>query len=201
MRRAVVWRIAAGVVGIAVFVAAIWVVASVSSLNRSQTSVVPGGDVTGPAETRVENPEPPPLVELVQIGTVTRSAAGCALEGVPEPIPVGSGRLTVVNETNRRVGFDLFRFDPEVLTFGEFEAYVAGFKPEVLTFGEYATSGPFPWRDPDGAFGLIRKVVRPGASETITDFFFKPGGTYAMACHLPPRAPEPIALVGPIVVP
>jgi dipeptidyl aminopeptidase/acylaminoacyl peptidase len=44
-------RIAAGVVGIAVFVAAIWIVTSVGSLDRSETSVVPGGDVTGPAET------------------------------------------------------------------------------------------------------------------------------------------------------
>jgi hypothetical protein len=44
-------RISAGVVGIAVFVAAIWIVTGVSSLDRSDTSVVPGGDVTGPAET------------------------------------------------------------------------------------------------------------------------------------------------------
>jgi hypothetical protein len=44
-------RIAAGVVGIAVFVAAVWIVTSVGSLDSSETSVVPGGDVTGPAET------------------------------------------------------------------------------------------------------------------------------------------------------
>jgi hypothetical protein len=44
-------RIAAGVVGLAVFVAAVWIVTSVSSLDRSETSVVPGGDVTGPAVT------------------------------------------------------------------------------------------------------------------------------------------------------
>ena len=44
-------RIVAGVVGIAVFVAAIWIVTGVGSLDRSETSVVPGGDVTGPAET------------------------------------------------------------------------------------------------------------------------------------------------------
>jgi hypothetical protein len=41
-------RIAAGVVGIAVFVVAIWIVTSVGSLDRSETSVVPGGDVSGP---------------------------------------------------------------------------------------------------------------------------------------------------------
>jgi hypothetical protein len=44
-------RIEAGVVGIAVFVSAIWIVTSVESPNRSQTPVVPGDDVTGPAET------------------------------------------------------------------------------------------------------------------------------------------------------
>ena len=44
-------RLAAGVVGIAVFVAAVWIVTSVSSLDRSETSVVPGGDVTGTVET------------------------------------------------------------------------------------------------------------------------------------------------------
>jgi hypothetical protein len=56
-------RITAGVVGIAVFVAAIWIVTSVGSLDRSQTSVVPGGDVTGPAETgrtALEPVVPPP---------------------------------------------------------------------------------------------------------------------------------------------
>ena len=42
-------RIAAGVVGIAVFVAAVWIVTNGWSLDRSQTSVVPGGDVTEPA--------------------------------------------------------------------------------------------------------------------------------------------------------
>jgi hypothetical protein len=44
-------RIAAGVVGIGIFVAAVWIVTSVASLDRSETSVVPGGGVTRPAET------------------------------------------------------------------------------------------------------------------------------------------------------
>jgi hypothetical protein len=42
-------RIAAGVVGIAVFVAAVWIVTSGLSLDRSEKFVAPGGDVTGPA--------------------------------------------------------------------------------------------------------------------------------------------------------
>jgi hypothetical protein len=40
-------RIAAGVVGIAVFVAAIWIVTSVGSLDRSETPAVPGPAETG----------------------------------------------------------------------------------------------------------------------------------------------------------
>jgi hypothetical protein len=49
-------RIAAGVVGIAVFVAAVWVVTSVGSFDRTQTPAVPGPTQTGPTvapDTRV----------------------------------------------------------------------------------------------------------------------------------------------------
>jgi hypothetical protein len=53
-------RIAAGVVGIAVFVAAVWIVTSFGSLDRSETSVGPAGEVTGPAETGpAETAQPP----------------------------------------------------------------------------------------------------------------------------------------------
>ena len=45
-------RIAAGVVGIAMFVAAIWIVRDVTLLDRSEKAVVPAGSgTTGPAET------------------------------------------------------------------------------------------------------------------------------------------------------
>jgi hypothetical protein len=45
-------RITAGVVGIAVFVAAVWIVRDVALLDRGETSVIPGGSsTTGPAET------------------------------------------------------------------------------------------------------------------------------------------------------
>ena len=45
-------RIAAGVVGIAVFVAAVWIVTSSGALDRS-TPAVPGGSKTGPAQLAV----------------------------------------------------------------------------------------------------------------------------------------------------
>ena len=45
-------RIKAGVVGLAVFIVAVWIVTSVKSLDRSETSVGPAGSgTTGPAET------------------------------------------------------------------------------------------------------------------------------------------------------
>jgi hypothetical protein len=44
-------RITAGAVGITVFVAAIWIVTSGLSLDRSETALAPGGSGTGPAET------------------------------------------------------------------------------------------------------------------------------------------------------
>jgi hypothetical protein len=49
-------RIAAGVVGIAVFVAAVWIVTSVGSLDRSETSVPAVSGTTGPAETGPTGP-------------------------------------------------------------------------------------------------------------------------------------------------
>lgn len=44
-------RIGAGVVGFAVFVAAIWILRDVALLDRSQTSVIGGSGTTGPAQT------------------------------------------------------------------------------------------------------------------------------------------------------
>jgi hypothetical protein len=50
-------RIAAGVVGIAVFVAAVWIVTSVGSLDRSQAPAVPGGAATStPTPTASASP-------------------------------------------------------------------------------------------------------------------------------------------------
>ncbi len=68
-------RIAAGVVGIAVFVAAIWVVTSGLSLDRTQTPVAPR-----PAETGTTQTAPPPAPAsatpaiVVRTGTCSGSA-------------------------------------------------------------------------------------------------------------------------------
>lgn len=81
-------RITAGVVGIAVFVAAVWIVRDVTSLDSTRT-VVPGGSgTTGPAETgpAVTAPETAYLIDL-NTGEMTplpKSIAGCCYAVSPD---------------------------------------------------------------------------------------------------------------------
>jgi hypothetical protein len=165
--------------------------------------VVPGGDVTGPAETA-----PQPLVEPVPVGTVTRSGAGCELEITAEPILSGPGRLSLVNETNRWVSFELYHLDSRS-SFARFEAFVEAFPagnkneiwPPVLREGT-----------PEAAVfrrGWFERELAPGASGTITDNLAT-GDAFAVVCldrdkGLPGLFPwvpyRPFAVVGPIVVP
>jgi WD40 repeat protein len=86
-------RIAAGVVGIAVFVAAIWVVTSGGVFDRSETSVVPGGDVTGPAETGPRETGP------IETGP---SEFGQGGQGSPISLPVSVTDYSVDLETGAR---------------------------------------------------------------------------------------------------
>jgi hypothetical protein len=188
-------RIAAGVVGIVVFVAAVWIVTGVSSLDRSETSVVPGG-------------------EPVPIGTVTQSGAGCTLEIVADPIPQGF-TLNLLNETNRPVSFELFRLRSRS-SFAQLEAFVEAFDAghEIWTpsLNERITPGPVAqaWRNSEGAFlrrGWFERALGPGASGTITNNFTT-GDAIAVVCldeHTsPPGVPgliyAPFAVVGPIRV-
>ena len=81
-------RITAGIVGIAVFVAAVWIVRDVTSLDSTRT-VVPGGSgTTGPAETgpAVTAPETAYLIDL-NTGEMTplpKSIAGCCYAVSPD---------------------------------------------------------------------------------------------------------------------
>jgi hypothetical protein len=76
-------RIGAGVVGIAVFVTAVWIVTSGLSFDRTETPAVPGPAETGPAETgppygepdvvrrgecHIAQPEPEVRLELWDLG-------------------------------------------------------------------------------------------------------------------------------------
>ncbi len=61
-------RISAGVVGIAVFVAAVWLVTSGGGSDRTQTPVVPGGEVTGPTATAQTPTERVGFIGLPPVG-------------------------------------------------------------------------------------------------------------------------------------
>jgi hypothetical protein len=91
-------RIAAGVVGIAVFVAAIWIVTSGLSLDRSETSVVPGGDVTGPAETGPSETGP----SETGPSETGPSEIGQGGQGAPGSLPVSVTDYLVDLETGAR---------------------------------------------------------------------------------------------------
>jgi hypothetical protein len=203
-------RITAGVVGIAVFVAAIWIVTSVGSLDRGENSVGPAGDVTGPAVTGPTETVPPPLVEPVQIGTVTRSGAGCELEITAEPILSGPGRLSLVNDANRWVRFELYRLDSRS-SFARFEAFVEAF---IEAFPARNRNDDWPpvvgEGTPEAAVfrrGWFERELAPGASGTITDNVAT-GDAFAVVCLDRNEGPGffwnpywPFAVVGPIVVP
>jgi hypothetical protein len=73
-------RIAAGVVGIAVFVVAVWIVTSVSSLDRSEKVVPATSGTTGPAET---GPMGPPDITWDGIGIAPKGTRlSTPVEGV-----------------------------------------------------------------------------------------------------------------------
>jgi hypothetical protein len=188
-----------GTVLMSAVAAAAIAIAGISGLDAlrasEQTPAVPGSE-TGPTETGGENPEPPPVVEPVPIGTVTRSGGGCELEIVAEPIPSGAGRIRVVNKTHQRVSFELVLLRSGS-TFGQFEAFVAEAKA-----GFWGSNAP---KEPRGAFYLAIRDVGPSAAGTITDNFST--GAFAVVCldHDPFNGffvPDykPFAVVGPIVV-
>jgi Tol biopolymer transport system component len=68
-RKRLTKRIAAGVVGIAVFVAAVWIVTAGGSPDRSQTSPMPGGE--GPS---MDAPDAPDVDYLLDLNTGEESA-------------------------------------------------------------------------------------------------------------------------------
>jgi hypothetical protein len=173
--------------------------------NPTQTRAAIGGEGTGPAGTGPaetadggENLQLPPLAEPAQLGTVTSSGGGCALEIDAETIRAGAGRLTVVNETDHPVAFELFRLG-SVHSFAQLGEDVASGKLYV-PFGPFSTP-------PTGSFFLVEREVQPGASGTITDHFTT-GDAFAVVCAHPHGgsdvlgdAKQPFDLVGPIVVP
>ena len=86
-------RIAAGVVGFAVFVAAVWVVTGAGSTDRTRTPVVPGGGVTGPAVTGPAETGPTGYIGGVPQTDYLRDLDTGEMTPLPESI-VGTEDLT-----------------------------------------------------------------------------------------------------------
>jgi Tol biopolymer transport system component len=143
-------RIASGVVGIAVFVAAVWIVRDVTSLDSTRT-VVPGGSgTTGPAETgpAVTAPETAYLIDL-NTGEMTplpQSIAGCCYAVSPDGTMVAYGSLDDAGNTQAFIA----RLDGTDVQ-------------QVTQHGAYA---PFDW-SPDGA----AIAYTSGYEEDVTNIF------------------------------
>jgi Tol biopolymer transport system component len=148
-------RIAAGIVGIAVFVAAIWIVTSGLSLDRSEKSVVPAG--TGPMQTAVQPTPTPPAVTgpepayLIDLNTgektqLPKSIAGFGYAASPDGTMVAYVSLD-------DAGMSQF-----------FIARVDGTDVQQVT--QRGAWGPFDW-SPDGA-----AIAYPsGWEEDVTNIF------------------------------
>jgi Tol biopolymer transport system component len=145
-------RIAAGVVGIAVFVAAIWIVTSGLSLDRTEKSVVPAG--TGPVQTAVQPTPTPPAVTgpepayLIDLNTgektqLPKSIAGCCYVASPDGTMVAYVSLddagmsqffiarvdgTDVQQVTQRGAWGPFDWSPD----GAAIAYPSGWEEDVI---------------------------------------------------------------------
>jgi hypothetical protein len=98
-------RIAAGVVGIAVFVAAVWIVTSVGSFDRTQTPAVPGGVVTGPTGTRTVGPD------------AGWDGVGFPPEGTAPSTP-NKGKLVAYYDVIQGAGYVYVYADGRVISYG-----------------------------------------------------------------------------------
>ena len=145
-------RIAAGVVGIAVFVAAVWAVTSGLSLDRSEKSVVPAG--TGPVQTAVQPTPTPPAVTgpepayLIDLNTgektqLPKSIAGFGYAASPDGTMVAYVSLddagmsqffiarvdgTDVQQVTQRGAYAPFDWSPD----GAAIAYSSGWDEDVI---------------------------------------------------------------------
>jgi hypothetical protein len=103
-------RIAAGVVGIAVFVAAVWIVTSVGSFDR-QTPAVPGGAETGPEVSGPTSTDPSVAPDAGWM------FSGLPPEGTPLSTPK-EGELVAHYDAIQGAGFVFVYADGRVISYG-----------------------------------------------------------------------------------
>jgi hypothetical protein len=104
-------RIAAGVVGIAVFVVAVWIVMSVGSFDRTQTPAVPGGAETGPEVSGPTSTDPSVAPDA---DWMFSGIPGLPPEGMPLSTPV-EGELVAHYDAIQGAGFVFVYADGRVI--------------------------------------------------------------------------------------
>ncbi len=172
-------RIGAIVVAAALMVTGI-VIASTRVLDRGQVIVPADPDLSPPPMTSVATPE---------LGTLTLSEAGCAVDATIER---HLGALTAVNEDDRVLAFEVTRFVSTDLTYAQLEAHVD--RERRLAEAGRPNLGP-----PPGAKVLVQREVRPGGSVTLDEIA---PGRYAIVCLRlfdDGAGMRPFALAGPVV--
>jgi Tol biopolymer transport system component len=93
-------RIAAGVVGIAVFVLAVWIVTTGGSLDRSETPAVSGSAETGPAVSNCV------VTRCTETGPVPTPHPGLAPDTDPYLIDLNTGEMTQLpTQLPKSIGF------------------------------------------------------------------------------------------------
>jgi Tol biopolymer transport system component len=142
-------RITAGVVGIAVFVGAVWIVTSVGSLDRSETSVVPGGDVTGPGGTA---PETAYLIDL-NTGEMT-----------PLPKSIAGNFGYAVSPDRTMVAYSSHTGTPQI-----FIASLHGTDVQQVTHDQRGAADP-DW-SPDGAAIAYESAPYPSGDGDVSNIF------------------------------
>ena len=129
------------------------------------------------------------------IGTLTLTDDGCAIDVMPAAVPAGNVTLTVVNETDAPLGFDVPRFVPDVITYEELVASVE----ESRAAGEAGEAVDNV--APEGvAAGLLTENVGPNRTRTFTGNLF--AGDYAYVCfkNFPGVGLRPYAVDGPFTI-
>jgi Tol biopolymer transport system component len=109
-------RITAGLVGIAVFVAAVWIVTSVGSLDRSEMPAVPGPAETGPAVPNCV------VTRCTETGPTPIPHPGIAPETTGYLIDLNTGEMTQLPKSIKSIAGGGYAVSPD----GTMVAYISG---------------------------------------------------------------------------
>jgi hypothetical protein len=177
-------RIGAIVAAAAVVITLAAIAVASGVLDRTErVPIAPPDDGVGPVGT------------VTDIGTLTLTEHGCSVAGLPSDPVSGDVALTVVNETDERLGFDISKFVPDVITYEQLVAEIDASR----TSGEAGEAVPN--QAPEGvAGGLFAENIGVNRTRTFTANLI--AGDYAYVCFktFPGVGFRPYAIDGPFTV-